>query len=224
LASGGEVAAHGQAMNASQQLEEFIEFLPVAFVEFAWDGLLIQRMNYVARIISGYSTDDVAAGLPITALVAPESMALFFEHGASLIAHRTRADGGYARRPEQNILEATLVRKDGTTFPAEIQGSMVLDDKGHPIGAQVMGRDISKRKAAEAEQLRLMAELRSATARVRSLEGLLPVCAWCRKVRDDDGYWNDLEKYVVDRAGANLSHGICPDCAKRFVDPDEAGS
>jgi PAS domain S-box-containing protein len=208
----------------AKQHEEFIEFMPVAFVEFAWEGFLIQRMNFVARIVTGYTPEDVAAGVPITALIAPQSMNLFFENGAKLLRERTGADGMYERREEQNIFDATLVRKDGSTYPAEIQGAMVLNAEGHPIGAQVMGRDITARKVAEAEQQRLMAELRAVNARVRSLEGLLPVCAWCRKVRDDRGLWNDLEHYVVRQAGANLSHGICPECAERFVDPDKTSA
>ena len=48
---------------------------------------------------------------------------------------------------------------------------------------------------------------------VRELEGLLPVCAWCKKVRDDEGYWQELEAYVRPRTKASFSHGICPDCA-----------
>jgi len=52
-------------------------------------------------------------------------------------------------------------------------------------------------------------------ARVRILKGLLPICAWCRKVRDDDGYWTELEAYVRDRTRADFTHGICPDCKAR---------
>jgi PAS domain S-box-containing protein len=211
----------GAQLNATaSQLDEFIQFLPVAFVEFAWDGLRVTRMNYVARIVTGYTEHDVEAGISITALLAPETMPLFLEHGVELLRTRVGPDGRYIRRPEQNIFEVTLVRKDGSTYPAEIQGSMVLDADGKAVGARVMGRDITKRREVEAQQQRLLEELRAANARVRSLEGLLPVCAWCRKVRDDGGYWNDLENYVVNRTGANLSHGICPECAKQFVDPE----
>jgi hypothetical protein len=51
---------------------------------------------------------------------------------------------------------------------------------------------------------------------VRELEGLLPVCAWCKKIRDDDGYWQELEAYLGPRTKADFTHGICPDCAKEL--------
>jgi N-terminal 7TM region of histidine kinase len=50
--------------------------------------------------------------------------------------------------------------------------------------------------------------------RVETLHGLLPICAWCRKVRDDSGYWNQLEEYVREHTRTEFSHGICPDCAR----------
>jgi hypothetical protein len=52
---------------------------------------------------------------------------------------------------------------------------------------------------------------------VRELEGLLPVCAWCKKIRDDEGYWQELEAYLGPRTRASFSHGICPTCAEKFA-------
>jgi hypothetical protein len=61
-------------------------------------------------------------------------------------------------------------------------------------------------------QAQLKAEVEEAVARVRVLDGLLPICAWCKKIRDDKGYWNQLESYISGRSRAEFSHGICPDC------------
>ena len=52
--------------------------------------------------------------------------------------------------------------------------------------------------------------------RVRVLSGLLPICAWCKKVRDDAGYWKQIEAYIRDHSEAQFTHGICPDCSKTF--------
>jgi hypothetical protein len=52
-------------------------------------------------------------------------------------------------------------------------------------------------------------------AQVRVLSGLLPICAWCKKIRDDNGYWNQVETYIRERSEADFSHGICPDCVAR---------
>jgi hypothetical protein len=65
-----------------------------------------------------------------------------------------------------------------------------------------------------------VAELRKALAEVKTLQGILPICSFCKKIRDDDGYWNQVEVYVKERSAANFSHGICPDCMQKHY-PEE---
>jgi len=55
---------------------------------------------------------------------------------------------------------------------------------------------------------------------VRTLSGLLPICASCKKIRDDRGYWNQIETYIKDRSEAEFTHGICPECAQRLYPQD----
>lgn len=69
------------------------------------------------------------------------------------------------------------------------------------------------------ERERLLGELRTALAEVKTLTGLIPICSNCKKVRDDQGYWDQVESYIAQRTAANFSHGICPECAKRLY-PD----
>ncbi len=64
------------------------------------------------------------------------------------------------------------------------------------------------------ERGRLIAELQDALGKVRTLSGLLPICACCKKIRDDKGYWNQIESYIQKHSDAEFSHGICPDCFK----------
>jgi hypothetical protein len=66
--------------------------------------------------------------------------------------------------------------------------------------------------AGLAWNLMLRRRSRRATARVRVLSGLLPICAWCKKIRDDQGYWSQVETYIHEHSEADFSHGICPDC------------
>lgn len=73
-------------------------------------------------------------------------------------------------------------------------------------------------RAALAERERLVAELRDALVQITALRGLLPVCAWCRKVRDDAGYWSELEAYVEARSHAQFTHDVCPECEARLVE------
>jgi CheY-like chemotaxis protein len=60
------------------------------------------------------------------------------------------------------------------------------------------------------------AELAAALARVKLLSGLVPICAGCKKIRDDQGYWNQVEKYVQEHSEARFTHGMCPECAKIY--------
>jgi hypothetical protein len=60
------------------------------------------------------------------------------------------------------------------------------------------------------------AELEAALGRVQLLSGLLPICASCKKIRDDTGYWNQIEIYIRDHSEADFTHGICPECAKKL--------
>ena len=68
------------------------------------------------------------------------------------------------------------------------------------------------------------AEVESAREEAQTLAELVPVCAWCRKVRDDDGYWSRIEEYLVRRPGTRVSHGLCPECEATMGGPEEAGS
>jgi DNA-binding NtrC family response regulator len=71
-----------------------------------------------------------------------------------------------------------------------------------------------ERQHALLERERLLDELKLALAEVKTLSGLIPICASCKKVRDDTGYWNQVENFISDRSGAKFSHSICPNCAK----------
>lgn len=73
--------------------------------------------------------------------------------------------------------------------------------------------EVEQRRKAEVEKDRLLAELMDALNNVKTLRGLIPICAWCKKIRDDKGYWQQLEAYLKEHSEAELSHGICPDCA-----------
>ncbi len=77
-------------------------------------------------------------------------------------------------------------------------------------------RDITERKQAEEEKDKLILELETALSEVKTLTGMLPICANCKKIRDDEGYWNRIETYIGKHSGAQFSHSICPECAKKL--------
>jgi PAS domain S-box-containing protein len=74
-------------------------------------------------------------------------------------------------------------------------------------------RDITERREASEAQARLIKELEHRIEQVRMLSGLLPICAWCKSVRDDDGYWHQVDAYLEKRGHFEFTHGACPTCA-----------
>lgn len=125
----------------------------------------------------------------------------------ALIAERTRTGKTHG--------ELNARRRDGTLFPVEISSMVFTTPEGEPRTCLIM-RDISERKTAEAERERLIRELRDTLARVRSLSGLLPMCAACRKIRDKQDVWHSLESYIRTHTEADFTHGICPECRRQL--------
>jgi len=76
--------------------------------------------------------------------------------------------------------------------------------------------DITDRKREEEERERLLKELQDALAKVKTISGLLPICSSCKNIRDDEGYWNQIEAYITDHSEAEFSHSICPECARKL--------
>jgi transcriptional regulator with GAF, ATPase, and Fis domain len=75
-------------------------------------------------------------------------------------------------------------------------------------------REITERKKVETEREKLINDLQDALAQIKTLQGILPICMFCKKIRDDKDCWHRLEAYISDRSEAQFSHGICPECAK----------
>jgi len=126
---------------------------------------------------------------------------------SALLERRTRTGKAYG--------ELRCRRKDGTFFPIEMSSMVFRDSKGQQRTC-IIFRDISKRKELEAESERLITELREALSKVKLLSGLLPICASCKKIRDEQGAWSEVEVYVRRHSQANFTHSICPDCVGRL--------
>jgi PAS domain S-box-containing protein len=106
------------------------------------------------------------------------------------------------------------VRKDQSIFDIEVNSAFVHDANGQPAKTVFIIRDITERKKAEEERERLILELRDAMSKIKILSGMLPICASCKKIRDDKGYWNQIESYIKNHSEAEFSHSICPECAR----------
>jgi PAS domain S-box-containing protein len=88
----------------------------------------------------------------------------------------------------------------------------ILDGEARVTSVVCISKDITERKQVELERENLIRDLQAALAKVKTLSGMLPICAHCKKIRDDQGYWTRIESYISAHTQAEFSHGICPDC------------
>jgi hypothetical protein len=89
-----------------------------------------------------------------------------------------------------------------------------LDSEGNVKYIICTGTDITEKRNAEKESEALIKDLKNALSEVKKLSGLLPICASCKKIRDDKGYWSQVEVYIHDHSDVEFSHSVCPDCMK----------
>jgi PAS domain S-box-containing protein len=111
------------------------------------------------------------------------------------------------------LLQAHCTRRDRSLFPAEISVNIL---EGEDPRLCFFVRDVTERKRAEEERELLITELQKALSEVKTLTGLLPMCASCKRVRDDGGYWNQIEAYFKTRSDVQFSHGLCPECITKL--------
>ena len=86
-------------------------------------------------------------------------------------------------------------------------------------------KEIEERNKVEEDRKKLIEELQKSLAEIKTLQGIIPICSYCKQIRDDKGFWKQLEAYIHDHSDAKFSHGICPDCVKKhypdFYDKDK---
>jgi PAS domain S-box-containing protein len=112
-------------------------------------------------------------------------------------------------------IETVFVTSDGRKITVEGTSDCEMEG-GRAVSVRSIFRDVTTRKQADAERERLVEELRTTIASVKELGGLLPICASCKRIRDEDNRWHRLETFISAHSRAEFSHGLCPDCAEKL--------
>jgi PAS domain S-box-containing protein len=201
----GEARARGErarTLRKAAWLAAIVGSLGEAVIGTDQAGIIIS-WNASAERLYGYAAEE-AIGKAIELVVPP---ALHEETRQMLEGVR---QGG-----QVSEFEATVrLRRDGTPVDVSSAISAVKDENGQVIGAAILAVDITGRKQAEEERKKMIQELNETLAQVRSLRGLLPICASCKRIRDEKGHWQALETYISGHSEAEFSHSICPSCAR----------
>jgi len=133
----------------------------------------------------------------------------FKDREASKTAFSELQSKGYVRYDD-----LPLETKDGRLMAVEFVSNVYQVNHHKVIQCNI--RDITSRKRIEEERRELIHDLQDALSKIKRLRGLLPICASCKKIRDDKGYWNELEAYISEHSEAEITHGFCPDCMKKL--------
>ncbi len=129
----------------------------------------------------------------------------------ALVLERTVDDLLEDGKPFENTvrLNQPSVNERIVLFQAEINNDQI-DSKALKVFGTV--QDVTERRRTEQEREKTITQLQDTLSRIKSLSGLIPICANCKKIRNDKGLWNHLEEYIMEHSEAVFSHGICPDC------------
>ena len=199
-------AALRNAEEATRQSEarfrDLFDAAPVGYHELNLDGR-ITRVNRTELAMLGFASDE---------MMGHEMWDFLAEDEREKARHEDEERLTGCGSPDQHF-ERQFRHRDGSHIPVLVQSRLLRDGGGNIIGTRATIQDISERKRSEEERERLIVELRGALARIKTLSGLLPICSSCKKIRDDKGYWSQIETYIRDRTDADFSHGLCPVCA-----------
>jgi len=116
----------------------------------------------------------------------------------------------HSRYPDIPMIVLTGLDDENTALAAVQKGAQDYLIKGRLDTSQLIR---SIRYAMERQKL--ITELEKRLKEIKTLQGLLPMCAWCKNIRDDKGYWKNLEAYIKEHSDVEISHGICPKCMKK---------
>ncbi|KAB0666573.1 PAS domain S-box protein [Oryzomonas japonica] len=181
-----------------------LENAPIGMALVSLNGAFL-LVNRALCAILGYEKEALQ-GLTFAEVTHPDDLNLDIPNVERLLDGEVSA----------YTVEKRYITKGRELVWGQLTASVLKGDEGDPEYFIVQIEDISDRKRVEKEREGLIGDLQGALCDVRILSGLLPICDSCKKIRDDKGYWNQLETYISKHSGAMFSYGICPDCEARL--------
>ncbi len=197
------ILAQRQLTESELQLRTIIDSEPECVKQLAKDGSLLQMNLAGLNIIEADSLDQVL-GLKIHLLVKPDYQEAFLSLTQKVFAG------------ESGCLAFEIQGLKGGQRWLETHAAPLRNSESQIIALLGITRDITERRQAENALQEERLKLQKTLEEVRTLRGIVPICANCKKIRDDKGYWSQVEQYVSKHTEAQFSHSICPSCAKEL--------
>lgn len=199
---GGAAVTKAEPDQTGRELEDRFFALSIDLLCLLNFNGYFKRLNPAWERTFGFTSDELMAR-PFIEFVHPDDRERTLKQNAAVRA------GGQALS-----FENRYVCKDGSY--RWLRWNAAPDSAGSVIYS--VARDITTSKHAEEERERLVKELQRALAEVRTLREILPICSYCRKIRDDENYWHTVESYISRHTATRFSHGICPSCVAAGVE------
>jgi PAS domain S-box-containing protein len=204
-----EAASREEKKKAEKALRESEERFSKAFlfspdpmtINAHADGSIVSASNGFCQTF-GYTEEEVVGKSPLEIKIwdDPEDWNRFVE--------KVKTEG------KADNVECRWRNKKGDLIYGLVSGSIIyLSGAPHIF---IVAKDITERKQLEQEKEILIIDLQKALSEVKQLSRFLPICSSCKKIRDDEGYWNEVETYIGKHSETQFSHGICPDCARKL--------
>jgi PAS domain S-box-containing protein len=195
--------AHVELDAARERYFDLYDLAPVGYLTVDEAGLILEANLTAASLLD--VARDALARQPFSRFIPKEVQDIYYLHRKQLF--ETAAP---------QVCELWMLKNDGTQFWARLEAAVARDHSTSPgqgaagvFVSRVVLSDITARKMAEDALLKALHE-------IRTLRGIVPICAYCKKIRDDQGSWKQMEVYVRDHTEAEFSHGICPECVKKI--------
>ncbi|MEW6543279.1 MAG: response regulator [Nitrospirota bacterium] len=200
---------------ADQRVKERVRWLD-ATIRGLGDGVIatdrqgrVSFMNSVAEAITGWSQAEAVGRAIASAFDVRRA-------GSRIVVEAFVAEAVEERRPVGLPGRTSLIARDGVEHPISGSVTPVWDARGNVVGAVVAFYDVLLRSQGEGNVEGQTRELQDAMRVLRILKGLLPICASCKRIRDQHGDWKTIETYFGERSEIQFSHGICPMCLDRL--------
>jgi PAS domain S-box-containing protein len=184
---------------------DLYDLAPVGYCTLSAKGLILEANLTAAALLETNRGELIKQ--PISRFIFKEDQDIYYLHRKQLF------ETGVPQ-----VCELRMVKNTGVPCWVRLNANLARDEGGAPLHRLVIN-DIAERKEADEIREKLVKDLHFALAEIKTLEGIIPICSSCKKIRDDKGYWEQIESYIRRHSDARFSHGICPECAEKLY-PD----
>jgi PAS domain S-box-containing protein len=187
-----------EAEAARDKYLDLYDFAPVGYLTLNEKGV-ISELNLTAARLLGVERKSLV-GKSFHHFIKLEFQDVFYFHIQKVL----ESSG-------TKVCELVLKKNDGTLLNVDLDSiEITVNGRGQ---IRTILTDITERKRAEEEREKLVLELKEALAQIKTLHGILNICSYCHKIRNDEGKWEQMELYIRNRSEADFSHGLCPECS-----------